>query len=43
MKEANFDIKPTQSGYLCRHALRCELSQDFAAELLDEGISVTGF
>ncbi|SCD20559.1 2-amino-3-ketobutyrate coenzyme A ligase [Proteiniphilum saccharofermentans] len=43
MKEANFDIKPTQSAICAVMLYDAKLSQDFAAELLDEGIYVTGF
>ena len=43
MKEANFDIKPTQSAICAVMLYDAKLSQEFAAELLDEGIYVTGF
>lgn len=43
MKEANFNIKPTQSAICAVMLYDAKLSQDFAAELLDEGIYVTGF
>ncbi|MEA4917192.1 glycine C-acetyltransferase [Proteiniphilum sp.] len=43
MKDANFDIKPTQSAICAVMLYDAKLSQDFAAELLDEGIYVTGF
>lgn len=43
MKEANFDIKPTQSAICAVMLYDAKLSQEFAAALLDEGIYVTGF
>ncbi|MDO5665618.1 MAG: glycine C-acetyltransferase [Bacteroidia bacterium] len=43
MKEANFDIKPTQSAICAVMLYDAKLSQQFAAELLDEGIYVIGF
>lgn len=43
MKEARFDIKPTQSAICAVMLYDAKLSQEFAAELLDEGIYVTGF
>jgi len=43
MKEANFDIKPTQSAICAVMLYDAKLSQQFAAELLAEGIYVTGF
>lgn len=43
MKEAHFDIKPTQSAICAVMLYDAKLSQEFAAELLDEGIYVTGF
>ena len=43
MKEANFDIKPTQSAICAVMLYDAKLSQEFATELLDEGIYVTGF
>ncbi len=43
MKEAGFDIKPTQSAICAVMLYDAKLSQDFAAKLLDEGIYVTGF
>jgi glycine C-acetyltransferase len=43
MKEAGFDIKPTQSAICAVMLYDAKLSQDFAAELLGEGIYVTGF
>lgn len=43
MKEANFDIKPTQSAICAVMLYDAKLSQEFASALLDEGIYVTGF
>lgn len=43
MKEADFDIKPTQSAICAVMLYDAKLSQEFAAELLEEGIYVTGF
>ena len=43
MKAANFDIKPTQSAICAVMLYDAKLSQDMAAELLNEGIYVTGF
>lgn len=43
MKEAHFDIKPTQSAICAVMLYDAKLSQEFAAALLDEGIYVTGF
>ena len=43
MREAGFDIKPTQSAICAVMLYDARLSQQFAAELLDEGIYVTGF
>lgn len=43
MKEARFDIKPTQSAICAVMLYDAKLSQDFASELLKEGIYVTGF
>lgn len=43
MKEAGFDIKPTQSAICAVMLYDAKLSQDFAARLLSEGIYVTGF
>ena len=43
MKEAGFDIKPTQSVIIPIMLYDARLSQDFAAMLLDEGIYVIGF
>ncbi len=43
MKEAKFDIKPTESAICAVMLYDAKLSQDFAAALLEEGIYVTGF
>jgi len=43
MKEAHFEIKPTQSAICAVMLYDARLSQEFAAELLEEGIYVTGF
>lgn len=43
MKEAGFDIKPTESAICAVMLYDAKLSQDMAAKLLDEGIYVTGF
>lgn len=43
MKAAGFDIKPTQSSICAVMLYDAKLSQDVAAQLLDEGIYVTGF
>ncbi|WP_298647366.1 glycine C-acetyltransferase [uncultured Proteiniphilum sp.] len=43
MKAANFDIKPTQSAICAVMLYDAKLSQEFAADLLGEGIYVTGF
>ena len=43
MKEAKFDIKPTQSAICAVMLYDAKLSQEMAAELLDEGIYVIGF
>ncbi|MDE6630746.1 MAG: glycine C-acetyltransferase, partial [Bacteroidales bacterium] len=43
MKDAGFDIKPTQSAICAVMLYDAKLSQEFAAKLLDEGIYVTGF
>jgi glycine C-acetyltransferase len=43
MKEAGFDIKPTQSAICAVMLYDAKLSQDFASRLLDEGIYVIGF
>lgn len=43
MKEAGFDIKPTQSAICAIMLYDAKLSQIMAAKLLEEGIYVTGF
>lgn len=43
MKEAGFDIKPSQSAICAVMLYDAKLSQKFAAMLLDEGIYVIGF
>ena len=43
IKEAGFDIKPTQSAIVAIMLYDAKLSQDFAARLLEEGIYVIGF
>ncbi len=43
MKEAGFDIKPTQSAICAVMLYDAKLSQDMASKLLNEGIYVTGF
>ena len=43
MKEAQFDIKPTQSAICAVMLYDARLSQQFAAGLLEQGIYVTGF
>ena len=43
MKGAGFDIKPTSSAICAVMLYDAKLSQDFAAELLKEGIYVIGF
>lgn len=43
MKEAGFDIKPTESAICAVMLYDAKLSQDFASLMLDEGIYVTGF
>ena len=43
MKEAGFDIKPTQSAICAVMLYDAKLSQIMAAKLLEEGICVTGF
>ena len=43
IKEAGFDIKPTQSAICAVMLYDAKLSQEFAARLLGEGIYVTGF
>ena len=43
MQEAKFDIKPTESAICAVMLYDAKLSQQFAADLLEEGIYVTGF
>ncbi len=43
MKEAGFDIKPTESAICAVMLYDAKLSQDVAAKLLEEGIYVIGF
>jgi glycine C-acetyltransferase len=43
MKEAKFDIKPTESAICAVMLYDAKLSQKFAAALLEEGIYVIGF
>jgi glycine C-acetyltransferase len=43
MIAAGFDIKPTQSAICAVMLYDAKLSQDFASNLLEEGIYVTGF
>jgi glycine C-acetyltransferase len=43
MKQAGFDIKPTQSAICAVMLYDAKLSQDMATKLLNEGIYVTGF
>lgn len=43
MKAAGFDIKPTESAICAVMLYDAKLSQDFATNMLDEGIYVTGF
>ena len=43
MLEAGFDIKPTKSAICAVMLYDAQLSQDFATQLLDEGIYVIGF
>ena len=43
MKDAGFDIKPTESAICAVMLYDAKLSQDIATRLLDEGIYVTGF
>ncbi|HDJ33153.1 MAG TPA: glycine C-acetyltransferase [Bacteroidetes bacterium] len=43
MKAAGFDLKPTRSAIVPIMLYDAKLSQDFARELLDEGIYVIGF
>ncbi len=43
MKNAGFDLKPTQSAIIAVMLYDAPLSQEYAAKLLDEGIYVIGF
>ncbi|MGQ9846702.1 MAG: glycine C-acetyltransferase [Bacteroidales bacterium] len=43
IQKAGFDIKPTQSAIVAVMLYDAKLSQEFAAELLNEGIYVIGF
>ena len=43
MKEAGFDIKPTQSAICAVMLYDAKLSQQMAEKLLEEGIYVVGF
>ena len=43
MKQAGFDIKPTQSAICALMLYDAKLSQDMASKLLEEGIYVIGF
>lgn len=43
MKEAGFDIKPSQSAICAVMLYDAKLSQEFASKLLEEDIYVTGF
>ncbi len=43
IKEAGFDIKPTQSAICAVMLYDAKMSQEFATRLLQEGIYVTGF
>jgi glycine C-acetyltransferase len=43
MKEAGFDIKPSKSAIVPIMLYDAKLSQEFAAQLLEEGIYVIGF
>ncbi|MDR2848151.1 MAG: glycine C-acetyltransferase [Bacteroidales bacterium] len=43
MKNAGFDIKPTESAICAVMLYDAKLSQDMASQLQDEGIYVTGF
>lgn len=43
MRDAGFDIKPTQSAICAVMLYDAKLSQDMATKLLDEGIYVIGF
>ena len=40
---SGFDIKPTQSAICAVMLYDAKLSQEFAAQMLEEGIYVTGF
>ncbi len=43
MKNAGFDIKPTESAIIAVMLYDAKLSQDFAEKMLEEGIYVIGF
>ncbi len=43
MKDAGFDLKPSQSAICAVMLYDAKLSQDFASKLLEEGIYVIGF
>lgn len=43
IKEAGFDIKPSDSAIVALMLYDAKLSQEFASRLLEEGIYVTGF
>jgi glycine C-acetyltransferase len=43
MKAAGFDIKPTESAICAVMLYDAKLAQEFAAQLMNEGIYVTGF
>ena len=43
MIAAGFDVKPSKSAICAVMLYEAKLSQDFAAQLLQEGIYVTGF
>lgn len=43
MKEAGFDIKPTESAICAVMLYDAKLAQEFAAKMLEEGIYVVGF
>ncbi|HIE16110.1 MAG TPA: glycine C-acetyltransferase [Bacteroidales bacterium] len=43
LRDAGFDIKPSDSAILALMLYDAKLSQDFAAQLLNEGIYVIGF
>jgi glycine C-acetyltransferase len=43
IKQAGFDLKPSQSAIVAIMLYDARLSQDFAARLLEEGIYVIGF